>query len=85
MKKLILYIFICFNVSAFSQSGAIVFNDSIIHEIYITTPLEDWFTTLEAEFHNNITNPTLYPEVYHQCDVKFDGVTTTNCGFREIG
>ncbi len=85
MKKIIVYIFICFNLAVFSQSGTIVFNDSIIHEIYITTPLEDWFATLEAEFHNNITNPTLYPEVYHTCDVKFDGVKITNCGFREKG
>ena len=30
-----------------------MFNDSIIHEIRITTPLADWFTTLETDFKNN--------------------------------
>ena len=85
MKKIILYIFIFFSLTVISQPGALVFNDSIIHEIKITTPLEDWFTTLETDFKNNIENPDLYPEIYHTCDVMFDGVTTYSCGFREKG
>jgi len=85
MKKIILFIFIFFGADYFAQPGAVVFNDSIIHEIKIQTPLEDWFTVLEAEFHANITDPDNYPEIYHLCDVTFDGVTTYSCGFREKG
>jgi hypothetical protein len=79
------HIFSCMVFAGLAQPGTMVFNDSIIHEIKIVTPLEDWFTTLETEFHNNITNPDVYPEIYHVCDVTFDGLTTTNCGFREKG
>jgi hypothetical protein len=85
MKKIISFIFIFICVASFSQTGTIVFNDSIIHEIYIETPLANWFETLEAEFHANITDPTHNHEIYHQCDVTFDGVKTSNCGFREKG
>lgn len=85
MKKIIAYIFIFFTTHCLAQQGNKVFNDSIIHEIKIQTPLEDWFTTLETDFHNNITNPDVYPEIYHICDVTFDGITTYSCGFREKG
>lgn len=85
MKRLITYLFVLVTVQSSGQPGAIVFNDSIIHEIKIKTDLEDWFTTLEAEFHANIQNPDVYPEIYHECEVTFDGVTTYSCGFREKG
>ena len=85
MKKVIFYILVCFCLKSFGQNGAMVFNDTIIHEIRITTPLEDWFTTLETDFKNNIENPELYPEIYHPCDVTFDGAAINNCGFREKG
>jgi hypothetical protein len=85
MKKIGFCIFICFHLNGFAQPGALVFNDTIIHELYIKTNLTDWFTTLETDFHNNITNPELYPEIYHQCDVLFDGIVVNNCGFREKG
>lgn len=85
MKKITTYILLLFCFRLMAQPGALVFNDSIIHEIKIVTPLEDWFTTLEAEFHANIQNPDLYPEIYHTCDVTFDGTTIMNCGFREKG
>ncbi len=87
MKKVILYI-LFFSLSAtkmHSQVGNIVFNDTIIHELYIKTDLPDWFNTLEKEFANNISNPDLYPEIYHNCDVVFDGLVANNCGFREKG
>jgi hypothetical protein len=85
MRKIIAYISIFFNIHCLAQPGKTVFNDSIIHEIKIQTPLSDWFTTLEEEFHANITDPDNYPEIYHTCDVTFDGFTISNCGFREKG
>jgi hypothetical protein len=85
MRKALLHILICLSPALFAQPGAVVFNDSVLHEIRIETPLLDWFGTLETDFQNSIGNPEMYPEVYHSCDVTFDGVKISNCGFREKG
>lgn len=85
MKKVITYISLLLGLSSFAQTGNLVFDDTIMHTITIETSLPDWFATLDQEWQNNITNPDLYPEIYHQCDVTFDGTILNNCGFREKG
>jgi spore coat protein CotH len=72
-------------LSASAQTGNLVFNDTILHNLVIETDLPNWFETLEQEFQLNINNPTLYPEVYHTCNVTWDGIVINNCGFREKG
>lgn len=85
MKKIFFYISFFFSLSASAQSGSMVFNDSIIHNLYITTDMVHWFDTLEHDFDQNMANPELYPERYHRCDVSFDGIVLNDCGFREKG
>jgi spore coat protein CotH len=84
MKKLI-FIWICLGGSAFAQTGNFVYNDSIVHEVRITTTLSDWIGTLDYDYDQNVTDPAAYPEIYRSCDVTFDGSPVYNCGFREKG
>jgi len=85
MKKIVLYIFIILCINASSQTGNLVFNDTVLHELIIETDLPDWFATLENDFNLNLLNPDVYPEVYHSCKVSWDGIVINNCGFREKG
>jgi spore coat protein CotH len=85
MKNLRVYILLFISLRLFSQPGAMVFNDAVVHELYIETDLPDWFATLEEDFQNNFKDPEHYPEIYRKCIVTFDGDTLTDCGFREKG
>ncbi len=85
MKKIILYFLLGSNLSLFSQQGNLVFNDTVLHNLVVQTSLVNWFDTLELDYQQNVDNPTLYPQKYHSCDVTFDGIALTNCGFREKG
>jgi spore coat protein CotH len=85
VKKWITYLFVFCGIKNYSQNGNVVFNDTILHEIYIQTDLPDWFATLEEDFKNSLADPVKYPEVYQKCKVTFDGVLIDNCGFREKG
>ncbi|MCW3104934.1 MAG: hypothetical protein JWO09_3374 [Bacteroidetes bacterium] len=86
MKKLLAHIIFFFSLGATAQTGALVFNDSILHNLTIQTDLgANWFDTLEHDFAQNFANPSLYPEIYHTCDVSWDGIALSNCGFREKG
>ncbi len=69
----------------FAQNGKNVFNDTILHRIDISIQPENWFDILETDYKNNFTNPTVYPEIYRPCDVRFDGKLLLNCGIREKG
>jgi spore coat protein CotH len=85
MRRILIYIFIFLSLKQFSQSGNTVFNDTVLHEIYIETDLPDWFATLEADFKNSLADPITYPEVYRTCTLSFDGTMINDCGFREKG
>ncbi len=85
MKKIILYLFTFYSLCSSAQTGNVVFNDTIVHTLLIQTNLTDWFGTLEYDYQQNFANPELYPEIYRQCDVTFDGTALINCGFREKG
>jgi hypothetical protein len=85
MRNILIYIFLSFSLSASSQTGDMVFNDTVLHNLYIETDLPNWFDTLEMDFDNNIANPSLYPERYHKCNITWDGITLNECGFREKG
>lgn len=85
MRKALLILFSALGFSIFGQTGNSVFNDTILHTLYIETDLPDWFATLEQDFDNNFNHPDLYPEIYHYCKVTFDGITLDSCGFREKG
>ncbi len=85
MKKIVLHIFLLFCLNSFSQVGNMVFNDSILHTLYVETDMPDWFSTLEQDFQLNLSNPSVYPEVYRKCKVTWDGIVLDSCGFREKG
>jgi spore coat protein CotH len=86
MKKVFIHIAIaCLGLKAYSQAGSEVFNDTVLHTLYIETDLPDWFATLEQDFKNNLSNPELYPEIYHKCNITWDGIVLNDCGFREKG
>lgn len=84
MKKLLCILFIL-NLKAFSQAGDNVFNDTIVHTLYIETDLPDWFEVLENDYYQNAAAPDAYPQIYRKCNVTWDGTTLNNCGFREKG
>lgn len=85
MKKLTCFILCLLTFTAGSQNGSKVFNDTIIHELFIETDLINWFDTLGNDFTLNLAHPDLYPERYHSCNVRWDGTLLSNCGFREKG
>ncbi len=85
MKKNFFFIVFFNALISFSQVGNQVFNDSILHTLVVETPLTDWFGTLEQDFQQNFSNPSLYPEIYRYCKVTWDGITLDSCGFREKG
>jgi spore coat protein H len=67
-----------------SQSGTLVFNDSVMHTMYINTDLSNWFDSLEADYQANI-NIKGHPQKYFHCTVTFDGIVLDSCGFKEKG
>lgn len=85
MKHLILCILLSLSLSSSSQTGDMVFNDTVLHSLVIETDLPDWFATLEYDFDQNFSNPDLYPEIYHKCKVTWDDIVLEDCGFREKG
>lgn len=85
MRKWLTYLLLLPACILFSQSGSTVFNDTIIHTLYIESDLPDWFATLEQEFQLNLSDPENHPEIYHKCNVTFDGLVINDCGFREKG
>jgi hypothetical protein len=68
-----------------AQDGERIFNDSVLHQLRIVTPLVDWFDTLESDYALNLADPATYPEIYRPCDATFDGQPIAQCGFREKG
>jgi len=84
MKKLGLYIFLCFSSNVFSQTGDLVFNDTVMHNIFIETDLPNWFDSLDADYKLNSTIPG-HPQKYFKCKITFDGFVLPNCGFKEKG
>lgn len=85
MKNFILCILLCITLSSASQTGNLVFNDTILHTLFVETDLPNWFETLEQDFDLNMSDPEAYPEVYRSCKVIWDNIVLTNCGFREKG
>lgn len=85
MKGFIICILLSLSLTSFSQNGDQVFNDTILHELVIETNLSNWFETLEQDFDQNFSNPDVYPEIYRNCKVSWDGIVLNNCGFREKG
>jgi spore coat protein CotH len=75
----------CATSMAHAQDGDLVFNDSVLHQLRIVTPLVNWFDTLENDYALNAADPLAYPEIYRPCDATFDGQPILQCGFREKG
>ncbi len=55
------------------------FDDSYVHDIYITFEDADWYTTLYDSHANDVTDP------YFEADFTADGVTIDNVGVRFKG
>lgn len=85
MKKIFLFFFLLNSLTNYSQEGYVVFNDVVLHSLYIETDLPNWFETLEQDFKLNFENSDVYPEVYRKCKVTWDNVSINDCGFREKG
>ena len=47
--------------------------------------MPDWFSVLDEDYKQNIVDPNLYPQIYRNCNITWDGQTITNCGFRQKG
>ncbi len=86
MKFLIaIILLITCRFDTFAQPGSKVFNDTVLHQLYIETELTNWFDTLEKDYKNNLLNNERYPEKYRPCKIWWDGIELTGCGFREKG
>ncbi|MBL7883387.1 MAG: CotH kinase family protein, partial [Bacteroidia bacterium] len=85
MKKSILVISLFCFYSSFSQTGNMIFNDTVVHTLSVEIDSPDWFAMVEVDYQQNASNPAVYPEIYRPCKVTWDGITLTNCGFREKG
>lgn len=73
-------------IHSYSQSGSIVFNDIVMHEIKIQFPYSTWFDSLEADFELNLNDPEdSIPEKEFLCNMVFDGITLDSIGMRERG
>ncbi len=70
---------------SFAQSGAGLFNDTVLHQLFIETAIPNWFDTLENDYKLNVSNNELYPEKYRPCKLVWDGIELDGCGFREKG
>jgi hypothetical protein len=83
MVKFITVLIFC-TQALFAQVGNLVFNDTILHNIFIETDLPNWFDSLELDYKINASIAG-HPQKYFKCDVTFDNITLTNCGFKEKG
>jgi hypothetical protein len=85
MKKFVSIVVFFISYCSFSQTGNILFNDTVVHTLSVEIDLPDWFATLEQDYQLNSSDPTTYPEIYRECKVSWDGVLLNNCGIREKG
>ena len=82
-------LFLCLSFVLFqtakAQIGNLVYSDSILHRIDVEIDIVNWIDTLNRDYSENLENPELYPEVYRECNVFFDGFAMSNCGIRTKG
>ncbi len=70
----------------FSQTGSIVFNDTILHEIRIQFNYSSWFDSLQADYQLNLTDTEdTLPEKDFLCSMTFDNVPLDSIGMRQRG
>lgn len=84
MKKIVLYNLFFISLVMKAQVGNTIFNDSVMHTVYIETSLPNWFDSLEADYKANIDIKG-HPQKYFVCKITVDGVTLDSCGFKEKG
>ena len=85
MKNVIGSFLLFISISSSAQTGDLVFNDSVLHTLFIETDLPDWFETLENDFNSNLADPIANPEIYRKCKITWDSIVLIDCGFREKG
>lgn len=85
MRQVLLLLGFFFCLNTYSQTGELVFNDTVLHNLVIETDLVSWFDTLAQDFDEHMMDPVLYPERYHKCKVTWDSITLSECGFRQKG
>jgi len=85
MKKSISIVLFFISCFSFSQTGNMIFNDTVVHTLSVEIDLPDWFATLEQDYQLNAWDPATYPEVYRECKIFWDGIPLNNCGIREKG
>lgn len=85
MKKSISIVLFFISCFSFSQTGNMIFNDTVVHTLSVEINSPDWFAMVEVDYQQNASNPLVYPEIYRPCKVTWDGITLNNCGFREKG
>lgn len=78
-------LFSSYNTS-FAQTGALVFNDTILHEIRIQFPYSTWFDSLQLDFNLNLTDTfEVIPERNFACSMYFDNIFLDSVGMRQRG
>jgi hypothetical protein len=69
---------------SFSQSGSIVFNDTVLHEIRIEFSYSTWFDSLSLDYQLNLDDSTA-PERNFACSMYFDNMFLDSIGMRQRG
>lgn len=80
MKKLL--VFLCF-ISFISFNGQSLFDDSILHEIRVTSTEDNFWQILDNEYQEFLNNGTEIP--YHSVSIEIDGNLLENVGIRQKG
>jgi hypothetical protein len=80
------FLLLLLTVPGKGQNGALIFNDSAIHEIRVTFYIPNWFDSLTAGYEEGLPDIfDLIPERKFPCKVVFDGNLIDSSGMRMRG
>jgi spore coat protein CotH len=87
MKRLVLPFLFCGLLNGlYAQSGSLVFNDTVLHEIRITFSYSAWFDSLNLDYQLNLSDtPGAFPERNFACSMTFDNIFMDSVGMRQRG
>src|ERR1041385_5674332 len=84
--RFILSCFLLFTLAARAQTGTLVFNDTILHEIRLQFNYSAWFDSLTLDYQLNATDTAnAFPERNFACVMSFDNIVLDSVGMRERG
>ena len=84
--RFILSCFLLFTLAVRAQTGTLVFNDTILHEIRLQFTYSAWFDSLTLDYQLNATDTAnAFPERNFACVMSFDNIVLDSVGMRERG